>query len=103
MLLRLAAILRLAEAFDAERNGAIGSLEVGWRKDFIVVQAQGYSPLDPVAERVAAARHLLEVVYRRPVLVERLRPAPMPAPKANSARARKLVATPALPRASGLG
>ena len=78
MLLRLAAILRLADAFDAERNGAIGSLEVGWRKDFIVVQAQGYSPLDPVAERVAAARHLLEVVYRRPVLVKPLRPAPMP-------------------------
>jgi CHAD domain-containing protein/HD superfamily phosphodiesterase len=103
MLLRLAAILRLADAFDAERNGAIGSLEVGWRKDFIVVQAQGYSPLDPVAERVAAARHLLEVVYRRPVLVERLRPAPMPAPKAKSARARKLVATPSLPRTSGLG
>jgi CHAD domain-containing protein/HD superfamily phosphodiesterase len=103
MLLRLAAILRLADAFDAERNGAIGSLEVGWRKDFIVVQAQGYSPLDPVAERVSAARHLLEVVYRRPVMVKPLRPAPMQAPKAKNARARKLVATPSLPRASDLG
>jgi hypothetical protein len=103
MLLRLAAMLRLADAFDAERNGAIGSLAVSWQKDSIVVQAQGYSPLDPGAERVAAARHLLEVVYRRPVLVKPLRPALMQAPKAKSAGARKLVATPSLPRASGLG
>ena len=86
-LLRLAAILRLADAFDAERNGTIGRLEVCLQKDFVVVQAQGYSPLDPIAERVAAARHLLEIVYRRPVMVKPLRPAPIKAPKANSIKA----------------
>ena len=87
MLLRLAAILRLADAFDAERNGAVGRLDVCLRKDFVVVQAQGYSPLDPIAERVAAARHLLEIVYRRPVMVKPLRPAPTQAPKAKPIRA----------------
>jgi hypothetical protein len=33
----------------------------------------GYSPLDRSAEGVAAARHLLETVLRRPVLVRTLR------------------------------
>ena len=87
MLLRLAAILRLADAFDAERNGAVGRLEVCLRKDFIAVQAEGYSPLDAIAERIAAARHLLEIVYRRPVLVKPLRLAPVKARKAKSIRA----------------
>jgi CHAD domain-containing protein len=86
VLLRLAAILRLADAFDAERNGAVGRLEVCLQKDFVVVQARGYSPLDPIAERVAAARHLLEIVYHRPVMVKPLRPAPVKAPKARSSR-----------------
>jgi len=86
-LLRLAAILRLADAFDAERKGTVGRLEVCLQKDFVVIQAQGYSPLDPIAERVAAARHLLEIVYRRPVMVKPLRPAPIKAPKAKSIKA----------------
>jgi hypothetical protein len=54
------------------------------RKDFIAVQAEGYSPLDAIAERIAAARHLLEIVYRRPVLVKPLRLARVKAPKAKS-------------------
>ena len=66
MLLRLAAILRLADAFDAERNGAVGRLDVCLRKDFVVVQAQGYSPLD--ADRGAGCR-------RPPFARDRLSPA----------------------------
>ena len=39
----------------------------------VVVRAAGYSALDGSAEGVAAARHLLETVLRRPVLVRSLR------------------------------
>jgi hypothetical protein len=37
------------------------------------VQSAGYSPLDRSAEDVAAARHLLELVLRLPVMVKPLR------------------------------
>jgi hypothetical protein len=40
---------------------------------FVVVRAAGYSALDRTAEAIAAARHLLETVLRRPVLVRTLR------------------------------
>jgi CHAD domain-containing protein len=70
---RLAAILRLANAFDAARDGRIQRLRV---KDgsagskILLIKAQGYSPRDDQAEAIAAARHLLETVYRRPVMVK---------------------------------
>jgi len=37
---------------------------------FLLVSAKGYSFRHRMAERVAAARHLLEVFYRRPVMVK---------------------------------
>jgi hypothetical protein len=36
----------------------------------LLIAAQGYSPRDNQAEAIAAARHLLETVYRRPVMVK---------------------------------
>jgi hypothetical protein len=39
----------------------------------VVVRVAGYSPLDRSAEGIAAARHLLETVLRRPVIVRALR------------------------------
>jgi CHAD domain-containing protein len=71
--LRLAGILRLANAFDAERDGRIPRLEVGQRNGCLAIAAQGYSPRARHAEAIAAARHLLETVYRRPVMVKPLR------------------------------
>ncbi len=68
--LRLASILRLADAFDGERDGRITNLEVREQDGFLLVAAKGYSPRDRMAEQVAAARHLLELVYRRPVMVK---------------------------------
>ena len=41
---------------------------------FLVVDAQGYSARSAMTEKIAAARHLLELVYRRPVLVRAQRP-----------------------------
>ncbi|HWY54502.1 MAG TPA: CHAD domain-containing protein [Terriglobales bacterium] len=70
---KLAGILRLANAFDANRNGQIQRLEVSERNGFLEIAARGYSPRDRAAEGIAAARHLLETVYRRPVIVKTLK------------------------------
>jgi CHAD domain-containing protein len=69
---QLAGVLRLANALDTH-NGIEPRLEVGLQDRIILVQAAGYSALDRSAEEVAAARHLLETVLRRPVLVRGLR------------------------------
>jgi CHAD domain-containing protein len=74
---RLAAILRLANAFDAARDGRIQRLQVrngADRKSPLLIAAQGYLPRDNQAEAIAAGRHLLEIVYRRPVIIQGLRP-----------------------------
>ncbi len=76
MAMQLAGILRLANALD-KRSGnekaEAPRLEVSLQDRFVVVRAAGYSALDRSAEEVAAARHLLETVLRRPVLVRALR------------------------------
>jgi exopolyphosphatase/guanosine-5'-triphosphate,3'-diphosphate pyrophosphatase len=77
--LQLAGVLRLTNSLDT-RNGTEPRLKVGLDDKVILIQAAGYSPLDRSAEEIAAARHLLEVVLRRPVLVRRLRET-SPSPK----------------------
>ena len=71
--IRLGGILRLANAFDSEQNTQVRRLEVHEQDGVLEVAAQGYSSRDRTAQNVAAARHLLEVVYRRPVMVKPLR------------------------------
>ncbi|MGA7559294.1 MAG: CHAD domain-containing protein [Terriglobales bacterium] len=89
--MELAGILRLANALDLRgeqrgnhrdghkrsRNEKVNvsgpRLEVGLQDRSVVLQVIGYSPLDRSAEEIAAARHLLETVLRRPVLVRTLR------------------------------
>ncbi len=70
----LAAVLRLAEALDS-CNGHEPRIEVQRQDNFVLVRVAGYSALERSAEQVAAARHLLETVLRRPVLVRTLRTA----------------------------
>jgi CHAD domain-containing protein len=79
--MELAGVLRLANALDT-RQGHNGKgsenenaprLEVSVHDHFVLVRVAGYSALDGSAEGVAAARHLLETVLRRPVLVRALR------------------------------
>ena len=70
---RLAGILRLANAFDSDRKGRIQHLEVHHHNGFLMIAARGYSARDRMAEEIAAARHLLEIVSRRPVMVGPLR------------------------------
>ncbi len=75
--MELAGVLRLANALDL-RHGRGGNedarrLEVCVQDRFVLVRVAGYSALDGSAEGVAAARHLLETVLQRPVLVRALR------------------------------
>jgi len=82
MAVELAGVLRLANALDL-RHGRGGNedaprLEVRLQDRCVVVRAAGYSALERSAEGVAAARHLLETVLRRPVVVRGLRVAPQP-------------------------
>jgi hypothetical protein len=35
----------------------------------LIIAAEGYSPLGPSAQTIAAERHLLETVLRRPVVI----------------------------------
>jgi exopolyphosphatase/guanosine-5'-triphosphate,3'-diphosphate pyrophosphatase len=82
--LQLAGVLRLTNSLDIS-NGTRPQLKVGLNEKVVLIQTTGYSPLNPSAEEIAAARHLLEVILRRPVLVRKLRkPAPVSKPSARS-------------------
>jgi len=80
--MQLAGILRLANALDRRPAGAATEktprLEVsvveagGLAHSAVVVRVAGYSALDRSAESIAAARHLLETVLRRSILVRPL-------------------------------
>jgi exopolyphosphatase/guanosine-5'-triphosphate,3'-diphosphate pyrophosphatase len=77
--MELAGVLRLANALDVRHgrgggeNESAPRLEVSLQDGCVLVRAAGYSALDRSAEGIAAARHLLETLLRRPVLVRALR------------------------------
>jgi CHAD domain-containing protein len=70
--MELAGVLRLANALDP-RNGSAPNLAVSLDHRSVLVKASGYSAMAKCAEQIAAARHLLETVVRRPVMVRALR------------------------------
>jgi len=97
-ILRLAAILRLANALDAAHDGHIRSVRIenpvarsqsrerrtnGFlrkpaalgRNEALVIAADGYTPGSPTAQTIAAERYLLETVLRRPVVVRAMKSA----------------------------
>ena len=88
-IIEMAAVLRLANAFDAEHDGRVRRVQIenairGKRRvngfvqkpaglsrgEVLVLAAEGYAPASRTAQGVAAERHLLETVLRRPVLVK---------------------------------
>lgn len=88
-LIRLSAILRLANAFDSAHDGHIRSVKIenvaadqkrrtnGFlrkppplaRYEGLVIAADGYADGTPTARAIAAERYLLETVLRRPIVV----------------------------------
>ena len=89
IIIRLSAILRLANAFDTAHDGHIRRVHIEspnaekrrtngfWRKppvlgknEAVVISAVGYLPGSPTAQAIAAERYLLETVLRRPVIVK---------------------------------
>jgi CHAD domain-containing protein/HD superfamily phosphodiesterase len=68
----LAGILRFAEAFDGTRDGHVRRLQMEDKNGHVLVSATGYSPVTATGLDVAAARHLLETVVRKPILVKSL-------------------------------
>jgi CHAD domain-containing protein len=89
IIIRLVAILRLANALDSAHDGRIRSIRIentagtarrpnGFlrkptllgKNEALVVTAEGYSDGTPAAQTIAAERYLLETVLRRPVIVK---------------------------------
>jgi CHAD domain-containing protein len=79
--IQLAALLRLANALDAGHDGHIRRIQIENARnktrgnDALTIIAEGYSPLGPSAQTIAAERHLLETVLRRPVVLKPVRSA----------------------------
>jgi len=92
-IIRLAAILRLANALDAAHDGHIRRVQIengvtqsrargprtnGFlrkpeplgKNEALAIVAEGYAPGSLTAQAIAAERHLLETVLRRPVVVK---------------------------------
>jgi CHAD domain-containing protein len=79
---RLAGVLRLANAFDLNHDGAIRRIKVARRGNYLVVYAEGLNPASRLAEKIAAARYLLEMSCRVPIVV-----LPMPRVRVRNRRA----------------
>ncbi len=95
-IVRLAAILRLANALDSAHDGHIRRVKIenssaqpqnrkrtnGFlrkpaplaRNEALVIGAEGYSPGSDTAQTIAAERYLLETILRRPVVVRAMNP-----------------------------
>jgi exopolyphosphatase/guanosine-5'-triphosphate,3'-diphosphate pyrophosphatase len=73
--IQLAAVLRLANALDAAHDGHIRRIQIEnvqiktRGNEPLVTLAEGYNPSSSTAQTIAAERHLLETVLRRPVVV----------------------------------
>jgi CHAD domain-containing protein len=65
----LGGILRLACACDGQHDGKISRVHVESLSPVVTVRAEGYVETTSLAEHLAAARHLLELTYQRPVFV----------------------------------
>ena len=89
-IIRLAAVLRLANAFDSAHDGHIRQAKIenadsrkrrtnGFlrkpallgKNEALVIAAEGYVEGTPTAQAIAAERYLLETVLRRPIIVRR--------------------------------
>jgi hypothetical protein len=66
----LGGILRLASAMAGSIEPQIKDVVAGQKGDSLVVHAAGYRGEEPLASRLAEARHLLESALHLPVVIE---------------------------------
>ena len=66
-LVRLAAILRLANAFHTKPYRAIRRLQVENGPGFLVIRAEGFRDLDPLGSKLSVARRFLEFAFQKSV------------------------------------
>jgi CHAD domain-containing protein len=72
VIILLSGILRLANALDFLHQRRIRKLTLKRNGEAIYVAIPGYSETDASAEKIAAARHLLETACRLPIMIHRL-------------------------------
>jgi len=73
----LAAVLRVAEAFDSDHSARIRRLRIQHGDGLIRIFADGYLPAHAIAMQVSRARHVLELACRNPVYIQPLRKPPL--------------------------
>jgi len=66
-LIRLAGILRMANAFQAKPYRALRRLHVENGPGFLVIRAEGFRDRDPINSKLSVARRFLEFVFQRSV------------------------------------
>jgi CHAD domain-containing protein len=92
--IQLAAVLRLANALDASHDGHIRRIQIENGQirtkgnEALIIAAEGYSPLGPSAQTIAAERHLLETVLHRPVIIRSMKHSGLPHPRLPSRQIR---------------
>ncbi len=65
----LCGILRLANAFDLDHSRKIRRLALKREGNALILSAPGYDEYDAAAEKISAARHLLETACRLPIFI----------------------------------
>ena len=66
-LIRLAAILRLADAFQSKATRAVRRLQVENGPGFLVIRAEGFRDRDPLSSKLSVARRFFEFACQRSV------------------------------------
>jgi CHAD domain-containing protein len=69
----LAGILRLATALGSDNSSIFNDIQVESIEETggsLIFRIAGYSGAEPLASRLAADRHLLEIVLHRPIIIE---------------------------------
>ena len=69
----LAGVLRLANSLDGRRDGQISRLQLTANDGCLELSVAGYTPWTATALEVAAARHVLEVILHKPIMIKPLK------------------------------
>ena len=73
----LAAVLRLAEAFDSDHSARIRRVQIQHGDGLIRIFADGYLPANAIAMQVSRARHVLEIACKNPIYIQPRRKPPL--------------------------